>query len=137
MTTSSYFTNVRHFWEVITVFNYILKYCWKYSSVSVILWVDGWKQIQITVLVFLGKKFFFFIDLLFLFRFVICTVFFFFLWLRPACGCTWRRLFQKSVMHTKLEGLWLWCLTPLPTKFQLNRGGAFYWWGKSLTNFIT
>jgi hypothetical protein len=35
---------------------------------------------------------------------------------------------DSVIFYVCWRGEYAWCLTPLSTIFQINRGGKFYWW---------
>ena len=44
--------------------------------------------------------------------------------------CLQRSWVSRPWTCTMRKGLWLWCLTPLPTQFHLYHGAQFNWWRK-------
>ena len=43
---------------------------------------------------------------------------------------TLKSLFSCQIQQLQNKGLWLWCLPPLSTVFELYRGSQLYWWRK-------
>ena len=47
--------------------------------------------------------------------------------------CKWSRSITVELGILNFNKLFLWCLMPLSTIFQLYRGGQIYWWRKTET----